>query len=132
MAHIPVNRLRLQLWEGPFYEFGDVDGFLAAFREIVRTASTENVLEIQCHGCRVTLIVGSEVSFVQFDWSDGGGPYDVPVAAPDARGEHEFYPGGHHTPMELRYVFPIEAACQLVEEFILSGERPPSVSWGQF
>jgi hypothetical protein len=78
--------------------------------------------------------IGRDFGCVQHSRDDGLPPYlmavaRVPLPAPD---ELEFAVGGTMTPIDRRYLIPMDQVADLVAQFVASGEISDAVAWEEF
>jgi hypothetical protein len=88
------------------------------------------VFELCCEeGYRLTNGCGSILACVQYSAADGLPPYMFAVADTPYTAEPKcFFAGGQPTEIPARFCIPIQHMERIVEEFIATGQRSPSVA----
>jgi hypothetical protein len=80
---------------------------------------------------KLLLGLGPDMGFVQFSSSDDEPPYLIAVseAFAAAEGDVDFLIGGEIAPFPRRLCLPIAVVAEIVEAFLLTGERKTDISW---
>jgi immunity protein Imm1 of predicted polymorphic toxin system len=79
----------------------------------------------------LSLVVGGAETVVGFNYGHGNPPYYASVGKSEADEPvfTAFMGLEHHTEFPRRWVVPDAAGRQAAREFLLTGERPPSLQW---
>lgn len=103
--------------------------------EELRAADRPRMCQVTTeYGDNLVVGIGRDFGCVQHSREDGIPPYVMAVAraslpAPD---ELEFAVGGTMTPIDRRYLIPMDQVADLVAQFVASGEISDAVLWEVF
>lgn len=115
--------------------FSEPHQLIALLENLRRTRSPFMCELVGDCGDSLTVGVGREIGCVQHARSDGTGPYLMavdPATSGSRLDEMEFAVGGTPTPIDGRYCLSFAKLCEIVAEFVMTGNRSNTVKWEEF
>lgn len=85
-------------------------------------------------GSNLVVGVSPTLGFAQYTASDAMPPYLMAVneSGPERRQAMDFAVGDTRTPIDGKFLIPMEVVIQVAEDYVVAGQRSDAVSWIDF